>query len=219
MRDIRTKPHEYWYGKKLVEQAIENQLDKISWQTLKNYPYIQELNVNTVYDYVEDTGLYLYDFEKMIEVYQQEVRVIPSKIVKDKKSLGPISRLFVYRVEDLNAVWKYFKTERKPIMLEYISLKDFVNAVKGKEEFIKVRTRWYKRLEKVGVKPVDGKRKIKNKLADLTLDKIVDSVNSNAKTKAYFYNLQDLLAIAKVYKRADKLKQTKPCSDESNKPE
>ncbi|WP_350613214.1 hypothetical protein [Pseudomonas sp. HY7a-MNA-CIBAN-0227] len=203
----RTKPHKYFYGGKIVHQALNNRLDEICWQTLKTYPYIQDLNVNSVYDYVEERGLFLYDFGKMIDAYESEHGTLPYKVVKDKKALGPVSNFSVYRIEDLDTVWNYFNDGRTPIYLEFVSLKDFVNAVKGNESFIKVRTRWYKRLELVGVKKEQDVRKRKNKLADVTLTRISDQLNSNKKTKAFFYSLSDLLVIAEIYKKADERKQ------------
>lgn len=207
MRDLTTKPNEYNSASKIIKQALDNKLDKICWRTLKTYPYIQGLNICTIYDYVESTGLYLYDFKKMIEVYQLENGKLPYKIVKDKTALGPVSRIFVYKIDDLDSVWNYFNDGRKPIYCEYVSLKDFVNAVKGVEDFVKVRTRWYKRLELVGVIKEPGLRKRKNKLAELSVSKNIDPLNSNTKTKAFFYKLTDLFTIAEIYKASDKRKQ------------
>lgn len=207
MRKLTTKPNEYNSASKVIKQAVCNRMDEVCWRTLKTYPYYQGMNVCTIYDYVESTGFYLYDFERMIEIYQKKNGLLAFKIVKDKTALGPVSRMFVYKIDDLDSVWNYFNDGRKPIHYEYVSLKDFVNAVKGVEDFVKVRTRWYKRLELVGVVKEPGLRKRKNKLAELSVSKTIDPLNSNTKTKAFFYKLTDLFAIAEIYKASDKRKQ------------
>lgn len=161
MRKLTTKPNEYNSASKVIKQAVCNRMDEVCWRTLKTYPYYQGMNVCTIYDYVESTGFYLYDFERMIEIYQKKNGLLAFKIVKDKTALGPVSRMFVYKIDDLDSVWNYFNDGRKPIHYEYVSLKDFVNAVKGVEDFVKVRTRWYKRLELVGVVKEPGLRKKK----------------------------------------------------------
>ena len=52
-----------------------------------------------------------------------------------------------------------------------------------------------------------GLRKRKNKLAELSVSKTIDPLNSNTKTKAFFYKLTDLFTIAEIYKASDKRKQ------------
>lgn len=207
MRELTTKPNEYNSASKVIKQALDNRMDEICWRTLNTYPYYQGMNVCTVYDFVEATGLYLYDFEKMIEIYQNKNGKLPFQVVKDKAALGPVSRMYVYFIHDLRAVWDYFNDGRTPIYCEYVSLKDFVNAVKGLEDFVTVRVRWYKRLELAGVEREPGVRKRKNKLANLSVSKVVDNNNTNDKTKAFFYKLTDLFAIAEIYKKADERKQ------------
>lgn len=207
MRKLTTKPNEYNSASKVIKQAVDDRMDEVCWRTLKTYPYYQDMNVCTIYDYVEITGLYLYDFDKMIEIYQKENGLLPFKVVKDKTALGPVSRMFVYYFENLNSVWNYFNDGREPIHYEYVSLKDFVNAIKGVEDFVTVRTRWYKRLELAGVEREPGLRKRKNKLADFSVSRLEDKINTNDKTKAFFYKLTDLFAIAEIYKNADERKQ------------
>ena len=209
-----SKSNTYFHSRKVIQQAKENRLDNICWQTQKEYPYTQGMGLTTIWEYVESGseavkpyGLYLYDFEKMIEKYKVEVAVIPSQIIKDKHSLGPITHLLAYRLDDIDRVWKYFNEDKSPIMFEYISLKDFISAIKGDEDFYTVRTRWYKRLEKINASQAGiPKRRNDIDLSNVTIEKLPDELNSNKRTSAFFYSLKDLLHIDELYRNKDKRK-------------
>lgn len=209
-----SKSNTYLHNRKVIQQAKENRLDKICWQTQKEYPYTQGMGLTTIWEYVElgsesvkPYGLYFYDFDKMIEQYRSEVAYIPSQIIKDKHSLGPITHLLVYSIRDIDNVLRYFSEVKDPILFEYISLKDFVSAIKGDEDFYTVRTRWYKRLEKINASQ-DGIPKRRNDidLSNVTIEKLPDELNSNKRTSAFFYNLKDLLRVDELYRNKDKRK-------------
>lgn len=212
-----SKSNTYLHNRKLMQQVKDNRLDAITWQTQKEYPYIQGMKLTTIWQYVESGrdsvkpyGLYLYDFDQMIERYQNEVAEIPNQIIKDKHSLGPITHLLVYSTKDIDSVWSYFNENKKPLMLEYISLNDFICAIMGDEDFYKVRSRWYKRLERVYAKTdAEIKRKVDPDLTGVTIDKKLDEANSNKKNSAYFYSLKDLLHVDDLYRDAERRKEAK----------
>lgn len=212
-----SKSNTYLHNRKMIQQVKDNRLDAITWQTQKEYPFIQGMGLTTIWQYVESGrdkvqpyGLYLYDFEKMIEQYRNEVVNIPSQIIKDKHSLGPITHLLVYSTRDIDSVWNYFNENKEPLMLEYISLKDFICAIMGDEDFYKVRSRWYKRLERVFAEPdSESKRKADPDLTNVTIAKQLDEANSNKENSAYFYSLKDLLHVDELYRDAEKRKEAK----------
>lgn len=202
-----SKAQKNLYGTLLGNQANDNKIE-IGYSTVREYEFIKGLKVETIDEFLENSknaNYHFYDFNIMISRYEEVFGEIPCIVFRCRKSLGVLAEIKAYPSAELEKVIVFNTVGRKPPIKEYISMLDFVCAIKGDEPFDKVRVKWYKRLSLVGVKR-DIKRGLPYDLKDFQLRKIPDEKNTNKRNKAFFFNLEDLLNIKDYFDSMDELK-------------
>lgn len=220
MKKKLTPAHEKFIGSSLSRQLISGEFDSTMYSTIKDYECIKGLDACSVQDFLkgsENTIYMFYDMQKMIDIYEAEHGELNYLLMKDKTTIAGLTYLKAYRKDDLEKVVSYFKASGRNILFkEYISLAYFVEAIKGDEPAERVRIKWYKRFEKVGV--ISEKKNRKAMLYDLSnfqLRKKTDLANTNKRTKAYLYNVQDIIKIKNYYDQIEAQNKSKKTVDEA----
>lgn len=190
----KTTSHKSNCGMRIMEQCIANTLEGMTYSAQKDFPFVKALVLCQLKDFIAEHRLYIYDVDSMVKIYSK-VKKIHRVAGKQNESIGGLSKIFLYQVNWLNDMLAYFNELGNFPKRQFITINDFVNHIRGDEDFTRVRIRWYKRIEKLGAE-------------DLRL--IIDGKHAVKHHSGYLYSVDDLIAIERKYaERANRLKSKK----------
>lgn len=185
----RTYQHRNFVGNRLTGMLISGDYEILGRSVYKDLPLYKEIGKVSVFEFITKHSLYGVDVERCISIFcEREKTKFLTETVKDKISIGIVSRFSVFNEFDLISAFNYCVEHDLVFTKEYVSLSEYLKAM-GKSNL----NAWNAILKKVK----------KGRVPGLKLDAILDpDKEGDYKSRAsYLYRFEDLQAISKHFEK------------------
>lgn len=183
----KTYQHRNFVGNRLTGMLISGNYEILGRSVYKDLPLYKEIGRVSVKEFIAKHSIHGVDVDRCIEIFcEREETRFSTATVKDKISIGIVSKFIVFNEFDLISAFNYCVEHDLVFTKEYMSLSEYLRAV-GKNNL----NAWNAILKKVK----------KGRVPGLKLDAILDpSKEGDYKSRAsYLYRFDDLQAISKHF--------------------